>query len=419
MKNSKTKIPMLLIAAGLCCGQDVQAQQVQSAITQAPESKFYRLEIPQAFRSVIGNDLGKIRIRNLKKQVEVPFIIARETAQTSSFRPVKQSKTSSIKDSCTILVIENPQKDPKTTYTLRLANAELQKNYSMEGSNDSSAWFAISANEQLQMNRNSEKTHVEETINFPLNDYSYLRLTFNDKKAAPLNILAVGEYITTAGSTAWRRIGQHQFTQKNDKAKKYSLIDLHLAAEMPVDYIAFHIQQPKQFLREGQLYTQEEYIRKGKKLYTDQVKSTFTLQSGKQNSFPVHEFYAAQGYIRLENLDNEPLSIDSISLFQAPLYILADLEKGVSYALLADSSWNMPQYDLAQMEINTAQAPLLSVEELPIRPQIQQVKATKQSPYGKYILWAGLIAGILLVFFFSRGLLKDIKKGDDQGGQKP
>lgn len=417
MKNRKTNFTIGLLVAGLCCGEMLYAQQLHTAIDPAPESKFYRIEIPQAFRALIGNDLGKLRIKNKQSKQKVPFIIASEETSDPTFKAVASATVNVLKDSLTQVVIVNPSRKAKTAYTLRIANAALQKTFRIEGSNDSSTWFALSNNGQLQLQQQQQQTYVEETLDFPLNDYAYLRILFNDKKAAPLNIQAVGEIITAGTSPEWRRIAGSSFSQKADKAKKQSLISLKLAAQMPVDYIQFHIHRPNQYQREGELYILRESIIKGRKVSSRDTKSTFTLQSGKQNSFPVHDFFASKASIRIDNLDNEALKIDSISLYQAPRYILAELEKGISYELEADSSWSMPQYDLANMNINSAAAGTLGLAAVAIESPRKAPKA--KSTFGNYILWLGIGLGIVLVFYFSRGLLKDMNTKEEEPEQKP
>src|SRR5690606_40360987 len=87
----------------------------------------------------------------------------------------------------------------------------------------------------------------------------------------------------------------------------------------PIDYIQFHIAAPAHYHRQATLYTARTETRRRKTHTYDQPMAYMTLSDRQANAFTVEDLSEDTFYIRIENEDNVPLTIDSLSFLQKPI----------------------------------------------------------------------------------------------------
>src|SRR5690606_40337337 len=145
------------------------------------------------------------------------------------------------------------------------------------------------------------------------------------------------------------------------------------------------------------LYTARTETRRRKTHTYDQPMAYMTLSDRHANAFTVEDLSEDTFYIRIENEDNVPLTIDSLSFLQKPITIVADLKQGESYELDADSSRILPSYDLGKAAIDFAggfpQATVKGMEKMATQPA-----NARQHNTGRPLLLLGSIVGVLAIF---------------------
>src|SRR5690606_20415595 len=121
------------------------AQQVKGTIS-AHGKQYQRIVLPHAYNSLIGNDIGKLRIKD-KRGVEIPCILNNPPLDEKQFISIPFTKSQT--DSSEIIIVDNAKKDRINNYLLKIANTNAQKEYSIEGSNDQKDWFVLVNNATL------------------------------------------------------------------------------------------------------------------------------------------------------------------------------------------------------------------------------------------------------------------------------
>ncbi len=389
----------------LLCGQFVSAQQVK-AIVEAGVDGLQTIQIPQEFRMWIGNDIGRLRLYDVK-DTEVGFVLKPDIQETTTFQPVPFDKTAT--DSTETFVIHNLAKERKQGYLFRIGNSAGSKDYVIEGSDDQKTWFGLVNNGKFTQLYSDDQTSVVKSSSFPLTDYRYIRVVLDNKNSAPVQVLAIGEQVTKEVTQHYEPLQHVSFDRKEDNKNKETILTIRKNGRSPIDYIRFHIATPAHYHRQATLYTVRTETRKRKTHTYDQPVAYITLNDQQTNEFTIEDIAEDLFYIRIKNEDNVPLTIDSLSFFQKPVTILADLKQGETYVLDADSSRTLPNYDLGKTAIdfraNFSQATVQGIEKMARQPANEQKHNT-----GRLILFLGSIAGVLAIFYFGASLLKDMKK---------
>jgi hypothetical protein len=125
----------------------------------------------------------------------------------------------------------------------------------------------------------------------------------------------------------------------------YSLIKITNDRPYHISTIKLLMAGPWLYKRQAKLFTE---IKPGlQETWYSNSYSAITLSSDEFSGYPLPFFKSKVFYILIENRDNPPLKIDSITTGQVKRRVIAQLEKGISYSLLLDNSQaTAPNYDL-------------------------------------------------------------------------
>lgn len=373
-------------------------------------NQYQTIQIPQEFRAIIGNDVSKVRIKD-KNGNEIPYILENNQGSYQTFEPTAFNRINT--DSTETLVIENKGKKKLSHYVLKIGNSTASKSYSIEGSQNGKEWFSLVSAASLSDLQDSEETYVVKSLEFPLNDYAFIRIIINNKKSAPINVLDIGQFKITNLEAHYEKLKRINYHIEQNKKEKTTTVKITKEGIIPINYISFHIPSPTLFSREAMLYAEEEVTIKKRKSITEIGMYYFDLQNNVARNIEIPDFaYPNTIFIKLQNKDNQPLQIDSISLYQIPLYIVAQLDQNQSYTLEADNEWKTPDYDINKLQLNLPKdLPKATISN--ISAQSKDQEKTENKSNGKLILIIGSIIGAIVVFYFGNSLIKDMKKNND------
>ncbi len=387
------------------------AQQTTAKLEKVTEKNFYRIRVSPEIRSASQSDLSDVRIFNSKKN-EIPYLIdatpkKTEVSQFEAFTIV--SKTSVTKKFSSV-VIENP-KDKINELTLRIANSDVVKKFSISGSNDQKQWFGIANKMELSNLNNANSTQVSITISFPLCSYKFLKIEFDDTKTLPINVLQVG---TTNSSV---QQGEPEKIQTKDRfiiqLPKEKKTQHHIVLTQPqaIEKVVFKVSEPKLFSRKATLYTIQNTTVNGKTTSNKEVISTFTLSSDTANEFDIQSGKITDFYIEIANEDNPKLEIESIQLFQKPIFLVAELNPNEEYTVVTGNAKLVaPSYDLVyfenEMKNVTAEIKMSDVQRENTTKKPAAEKSFWQQPW---FMWLCIVVGGITILYFSIGLAKDLK----------
>lgn len=388
--------------------QTVWTQQLKVQVS-ALENGYNSISVPQEFRAYMGSNPGMLRLKD-KEGAEIPFILKVQENPISFFSalPFKQSKNAG--DSTETFLIDNPSKLKISNYVLQIANATTQKKYNIEGSEDMQNWFGIVNNALLTELNNTEQTYANKQIQFPLVDYRYIRIVLDNKSSAPIRVLAIGEMKTSQKRQPLEKIKDISYQLVDNRSEKETVITISKKSNTPIDYLQIYVGSPKQYYRIA--YTSvankndvpSQLHRKSSSFLSEQLQ----LQTNLDGMYVLNQLYPETFSIKIDNEDSPPLQIDSISFYQRPMILVAEMDNKKEYSLMTDSNWTAPSYDLSKIALHIpTDLPLAKLDNVEV---ISKDTPTEKNNYGRIILIVCLALGACLIFYFGRGLLKDLKK---------
>lgn len=386
------------------------SQNHKGALDTISQDGFHKLMLTPEMRAATNENFNYLRIIDAQK-LEIPYVLIYNTDKSFSiFNSIKITSNTAIKDSITAIIIENSEGLIEETLTLQIANTNSYKNYSISGSDNKLDWFGLVSNRTLTALSSSTKTAVEKTIFFPLNNYKYLRIIFNDKNSLPIKILDVGVY--KSGFFIQNLIEVDGFSREtiSDKNRKVTQLTFKSEKAHRIDRISFKI-NTEFFLRNVKVIVKKTHkVNKQVEIY-DQVVDEFQLNSKNKNTFVLNALHEKEFRIEIENQDNPPLVVESIQLYQKPIFLVANLKQNKKYELMIDHSLKKPSYDLGNFISNKTDA----IDDVFV-PNFSKVKRNKESLKTPafwettIFMWLCIVLGAFLIVYFALGLLKDLNR---------
>lgn len=291
-----------------------------------------------------------------------------------------------------------------------ISNTTINKTYSISGSNNQQDWFGLVSNQILSDLTNDKGTAIEKIITFPRSNYKFLRFDFNNKKSLPINVLRIGCYKHYSKISEIVMLSDFKYTIEEDKINKTTRILFKANNSQLVDKISFDIKD-KLFSRNASVFVNStRKVKKRTETFKREI-SSFNLASNTPNSFYLNGFFEKEFVIEINNLDNQPLEISKIKLFQNTISVVADLKANEKYEVIIDSTLSKPNYDL----VNFAQdftsdlpkATISNLEKIDTEVKNDAEKSFWQKPV---FLWTAILLSLALLGYFVFSMLKDVDK---------
>ncbi len=394
----------------LLIGFSVFSQNYKGDLSGVTENGFYKIILNPKVRTASTENFNSMRIVDAQKN-EVPYVIIYNSDKTfSNYFPIKITAKETLKDSISTILIANEDKKIKEEITLRIANTDGSKKYSVYGSNDAKNWFGLVAENVLSNINTATKTTTEKTITLPLHNYSFLKIVFDDKSSLPINIVDVGFYKNTLFSEASTTIKAFNYNTSELKKEKVTRIVFTANSSHKISAIAFDI-KTNFYVRNAKIITKErQTIKKRTEVY-EKVHRRFTLSSKKKNTINLSNFIQKEFIIEIDNQDNPPLQIADIELLQKPVCLISNLKKNTVYHLVIDSTFAKPHYDLGNFISNTTsnikKATITNFAKRTPQKTLSQKKTFWQT---SLFMWGSIIVGSIIILYFSVTLLRDMGK---------
>lgn len=402
------KFIALLFFINLSFGQ----YQTTGKIKEVSQNGLHEIVLSPSIRSYSKQDLSDIRIFDSKEN-EIPYFIqSNKNVSSNTFEEYEiVSKTVSPKKS-TSIIIAVPLNESSKQLSLFIANSDAEKKYSVSGSNDQKEWFGISNAQILYDLSSSSETSVVKTISFPLNTYHYLKIDFDDQKTLPVNVLKAGNFNTKFQKNKLQEIVPKRTTTTEIPSEKETQIHILFDTPQVINQISFEISKPTYYNRKAIVFKQVQRITKRKSQLLDEEIVSFELNSNTQNNFTIPEIFEKEFFIKIENQDNQPLTISNIKYSQNPISIIADLNAGENYSIkTGNKSANAPEYDLSSFKNNIASnLPQTSVYAIHQKATVKDLIQHKEFWEQSWFMWFCILLGGATILFFTTSLVKDLKK---------
>jgi hypothetical protein len=414
----KNIIYSLLLFIASIASTSAQSYSHQATITGIKANGLYKIALDPEIKQYMNSDLHDTRIHDTTN-VEVPYVVLSEPLLKAKsdfieYEIVSQKHFNTYSE----IIIHNPNKDKISNIAFNINNSDAYKYCAIEGSEDTKQWYSVSAQQELSLAYNDVYTNTYKCIYFPLNNYSYFRLLVDDWHAEPLKINSAGYF---KNSVIAGKLNNVVFTKTitEDKVYKKTIVQLSFSNNQHVDRLDFKIKSPRLFMRHASVYVnRERQLKHNKTEKYRELLFGFDLNSDGALLFDIPYLNEKEVFIEIENKDNPPLEIESIGCKQLASYLVCDLNANNKYNLrFGNNKLKLPEYDLSNFVSSIPQllpeAKLSAIKEI---PKLPTVITEKQKSFfeTKQFLWLCLGLGAVIIFFFSKSLLKDManKKED-------
>ena len=390
-----------------------QSQTHSATIKGVKKDSLYKIPLSPAYKQFMASDMHDVRIYDSKKH-EVPYILLSEPLLKSKsdfvqYEILSQKHFSTFSE----IIIHNKNKDKISNIAFNINNSDAYKYCSIEGSNDNKQWYSISELQELSLLYNDVYTNQYKGIYFPLNDYEYFRLSVDDWFSHPLKINSAGYFKNSVIAGKLYDVLFSKTVTEDDKHKT-TLVHLKFNNNQSVNRLDFKINAPRLYMRHVTVFAKREHTVRNRTESYNETLSEFDLNSDKASLIDVPMLNEKELFIEIENKDNPPLEIESIKCKQLASYLVCDLASSETYSLTSgNTELKAPEYDLVNF---ISQIPQL-LPEATLSPVVI-LKSNEPSVAQKHIafyetpqfLWICLAIGCIIIFFFSKSLLKDMGK---------
>lgn len=415
---------LLLVVA---TGTQLAAQQFtqEMPITGITKDSLYKIPLNPEHKQFMDQDFHDMRIYDSQNH-EVPYVVLSEP-QLKAKSDFVEYKILSLRhvDDYTEVIVHNPDRQKISNIAFNINNSDAYKYCSIEGSYDRNQWYSVSAGQELSLLYNEVYTNQYKCIYFPLNDYPYFRLSIDDWHhrhwhhnwdSYPFKINSAGYF---KNSVIAGKLNDVLFSKTitDDTKTKKTTVRLLFTNNQQIDRLDLSIKAPRLYKRHAVLYVNRKQYGKGAQTFRENL-FDFELSSDKPLMFDLPNFNEQEIFIEIDNKDNPPLEIESIGCKQLASYLIADFKGNMAYTMkCGDDSLKVPEYDLgsfvSQIPQLLPEAKLGLVKNLPKQAKKPQEKAAeKEKSFFEtpQFLWICLGVGCLVIFLFSRSLLKEVGK---------
>ncbi|MDF2448887.1 MAG: hypothetical protein K0R26_1391 [Bacteroidota bacterium] len=386
----------------------------QAAVVKVNKDSLYKIAVSPELRQNMTKDFHDVRIYD-SKQNEIPYVVLSEPLLKSksdfvAYEILSQKHFNSYSE----IIIYNARQDKIGNIAFNINNSDAYKYCSIEGSDDLNQWYSVSELQELSLAYNETYTNQYKCIYFPANNYRYFRLSVDDWFAQPLKINSAGYFKNSVIAGKLNEVAFSKSITEVEK-NKTTILKLSFKGEQTIHRLDFKIASPRLFMRHARVYAIREQKLKHKSEQIQETLYEFDLKSDEALWFDLPEITEKELFVEIQNKDNPPLQIESLSCKQLASYFVADLRHNESYMLkCGNKTLKLPEYDLVNFVSQSPQLlPEASIGELKLLPDQNislspaQEKSFLETPP---FLWMCLSIGGLIIILFSRSLLKDMGK---------
>ncbi|KIA90547.1 hypothetical protein [Kaistella jeonii] len=403
------KVLFLMIAAWS------SAQNFTGTLQPVEKDGLTQIIVQPELLSALQNNWDHFRILDSKKN-EVPYVLNPNLSSNkkSVVENLKIVAVNTLPNISTSVIISNENAVKIDQLNLTIANTNVGKIYSISGSNDQNQWYGLVYNESLNDLESATNTEVLKNFRFPLNNYKFLKFEFVDKKSLPIQVLAASLKSDQATQEVpLIQLKNFKQTVSQNKTDKTTRIDIAFNSKQVINGLKFTISAPQFYLRDAAiLVNRTKVVKREEKNYLESLVD-FQLNSKAPNQFKFGEIFEKNLSIIIQNEDNLPLQISDIQFFQEPVLLISELKAGEKYNIVIDSTLLRPRYDLSNFEENVqSQLQQTEISNLSKVTAINHNKNENVFWRTPLFMWLCIGLALLVIGYFSMGLLKDLGKND-------
>jgi hypothetical protein len=376
----------------------------QESLDTVHQAAFYKITLTPGLVAKCRQDMGDLRVSDQNNQY-IPYVLKSDlpVLSTDAFREFGILSNEKLKDSSTEVVIKNGSAASLNYLLLVMKNSSAYRTATLSGSDDRRKWYAIREHIELQEAGSDTADHFVQSISFPSSSYHYFKIILDDKGLLPLHILKAGIYARSFAIGRYQDVPDPAIRQK-DSNDKHSYIELFYKEAYRIDKLDLGIKGPALYKRDLRIYDNDVAgMPLAMKAVLDPLNTSFRIPAVKSSRL----------LIEISNEDNTPLVIQRAATSQLDQYLLAYLQPGIHYRIVAGNVLaKAPQYDLKYFvdsltrdvqEVGTGALQTIAGDNGP---------AFAGKDHSAVLLWSIIGGMLVLLVFLSVKMLTAVTKND-------
>jgi hypothetical protein len=411
--NRNNLVLLFAFAITLSANAQQSAFRYKRKLDAIHQEAWYTLTLPPDVFGHADKAFRDLRLFSItgSDTTEVPYVLdvmQTETKRNEVSLPVINT---SRKDGILYLGFELASGQKVNYIDLRFKEPNFFGTVKIEGSSDKKEWFEIVANQRIFSIQNSYEKFENPTVNFPVTDYKYLRVSVQSD--TPLTFTTASFLNQEIKTGAFENIPSTWRVQ-NDKKEKKTVIDIRLEHFRPVSHLQVDFATNKDFYRSAEIAFLTDSVQTQKGWFKNYV----PVYTGFVTSFNASKFdlgfqFAKDIRVTIFNYDNTPLEIKSVNASGASVQVKASFPSAPTFLFYGNESATAPEYDIAYFKEKiptSAPAIGLGPEENLTTPE-EKANALFEN---KFWLWGIMIAVIAVLGFFTLRMMGG--KNSEQAG---
>lgn len=353
------------------------------------------------------NDIRVIGITEKNDTIEAPYILSiKEDVLSRIEVPFKLLNVSN-KSNTHYFTLEISSKDSINQIGLEFEQQNFDWRVNIEGSQEQTDWYNIDQNQRIVSIQNGMIDFQYTTLTFPLSKYRYFRLSFASNEKPSLRKASVTNLKTIKGS--FRTYSSVKSDIILNQKEKQTEILVDLMKPTLVSAVTINIKKEFDYYRmlDIQYVSDSVQTASGQKyiytnLYSGIISSIKDIDMWTKNIITRHL------KIIISNQDNQPLTIEDISVKGCKHELIVRLTDNASYFIVyGKSKVSKPNYDIGHF---TDKIPTV-LKRLELGSEVYK-NSTVQEPKeplfkSRYWLWSVMIMIIIVLGWFSFRMIKE------------
>lgn len=389
---------IILMWIGLYIPAFGQTFGYKAELDTVSKTGFYAIAFKPKLSRFTMVDLRDLRILDEKGNA-VPYIIKSTLPLFDSvnYQPLKIISNELSDSGSSIVVIENRMSIKFTDFSLQIKNAVVSRTIDLSGSDDHVHWFSIKENVQLDGGQFTGNDNYFEDIDFPISSYRYFKLVIHNGKNDPLNIISAGRFLKSTGKKLipYSENPRLKWTEI-DSSDHFSYVIIDNPELYQVGYIQLEVEGPRYFKRHVDILSSCRSL------------GDFTIVADSVFTFYLPVFKDSVWQIRIENGDNPPLKLRSVSTGLEIKKIVAYFHANSRYDMVMNSlNAPLPEYDLQSFRDSIPfDLPEIKISE--IEPITDKNAKTEKVFFKQVWVWPVILMILLLLGYFTYRLSRDV-----------
>lgn len=324
------------------------------------DAQWHEVELSSEIFSKVKPNLSDIRIFGITENndtIEAPYIF-KVASETLSRHPIAFNRINTSNTAVGyFFTFKVPTKDAVNHIKLDFDTKNFDWRVRLEGSQDQKNWFEILDDYRILSLHNTQTDFEFTELVFPDSKYEYYRLQINAESHPKLNKAILYQETFTEGESVDYQVKNFKIDENSNKNE--TEISVSLAQAVPVSQLKINLKDKFDYYRPIRIsYVSDSTKPEKAWAYRYRNLTAGTLNSLEDNNFKFNSTILQRLKVLIDNGDNQPLDITSVSAKGYTHNLIARFTEPATYYLAyGNPTAKKPQYDIARFTDKIPKAP--------------------------------------------------------------